>query len=295
MRKPIFTGSGVAIATPMYPDGTFNYSELEKLIDFQIDNGTNAIIICGTTGEASTMTDDEHQQSIVRCVEHVNGRVPVIAGTGSNDTQYAVELTKFAKEAGADASLQVTPYYNKTTQAGLIRHFNEIADKSDLPMILYNVPSRTGMTISPDTYAELAKNPLINGVKEASGNFTAITEAISKCPDDFYFWSGNDDNIVPLMSLGGVGVISVLANIMPRETSDICKLFFDGKIKESSKIQVELIDIINLLFCEVNPIPVKAALNFMGYDVGSPRTPLVDMSDTNKEKLYNCMKKYKLV
>lgn len=294
MKKTIFTGAGCAIITPMNNDGTINYDVFKKLIDFQIDNGTDAIVVAGTTGEASTFTDQEHIDAIAFAVEHVNHRVPVVAGAGSNDTQYAVNLSKEAKACGADAQLQVTPYYNKTSQSGLVKHFSAIADATDLPMILYNVPSRTGMSISLDTYKALAKHPNIVATKEASGNLSAIAVLAAECPElDIY--SGNDDQIVPILSLGGKGVISVLSNVMPREAHDICRLFFEGDVAASRKLQLDNLDLINNLFCDVNPIPVKAAMNLMGYESGICRLPLDVLSDANMAKLKASMVKHGLI
>jgi len=289
MKTPVFKGACVAIATPMTESG-INYPELSRLIEFQIAGGIDAITICGTTGESSTMTDDEHMKAIEFCVEVVAGRVPVIAGTGSNDTAYALNLSKHACEAGADALLMVTPYYNKTTQLGLVRHYNYIADHVTKPIIIYNVPSRTGLACSTDTYRELSKHPMINGVKEASGNFTSILDTRYLCGDDLNIWSGNDDQIVPILSLGGMGVISVLANVLPKETHDIVQLYFDGKIKESSDLQIRYADLISRLFIEVNPIPVKTALNLMGFKAGPLRMPLCDMLPKNLEALKTSMR-----
>jgi len=294
-KKEIFRGAGCAIVTPMFEDGGINYDELGKLIDFQIDNGTDAIVICGTTGESSTMTDDEHVECIRYAVEKTAKRVPVVAGTGSNDTAYAIWLAKEAAAVGADAQLQVTPYYNKASQLGLIRHFNAIADAADLPVILYNVPSRTGMTIKPSTYVELAKHPNIVATKEASGDISAIAQTKWLCGDELAVYSGNDDQIVPIMSLGGLGVISVLSNVAPKETHDICQLFFDGKVEESAKLQLQYLDLINALFSDVNPIPVKQAMNFMGYNAGACRLPLCDMSDAGKKALYDVMVRYGII
>lgn len=285
MKKTIFTGSAVAIVTPMNDDFSINYAQLGTLIDEQIENGTDAIVICGTTGESATMTDDEHIEVIRYCVERVNKRVPVIAGAGSNDTAYAVMLSKESKQLGADALLHVTPYYNKTSQLGLIRHFNAVADATDLPVILYDVPSRTGVGIQPQTYLELSKHPNIVAAKEASGNISAVAKTISMCGDALDIYSGNDDQIVPLMSLGAKGVISVLANVMPRQTHDICQLFLDGKVKESARLQLDLMGLIGALFSDVNPIPVKEALNLMGKNAGPCRLPLVEMSDSARDAL----------
>lgn len=289
MKKTIFTGAGVAIVTPMNPDESINFDRLGQIIDNQIENGTDAIVICGTTGESATMTDQEHVDCIEYAVKRVNGRVPVIAGAGSNHTSYAVWMSKEAKRVGADALLHVTPYYNKTSQTGLIRHFNAVADATDLPIILYNVPSRTGVNITPATYRELAKHPNIVAAKEASGNISQIAQVAQACGDELDLYSGNDDQIVPLLSLGAKGVISVLSNIMPRETHDICRLFFEGKIAESRALQLKLLPLINALFSDVNPIPVKEAMNMMGWECGECRLPLVSMQPQAREHLRSLM------
>ena len=285
MKKTIFTGAGVAIVTPFNSDLSVNYDKLGELIEYQIANGTDAIIICGTTGEASTLTDDEHREEIKFAVDKVAGRVPVIAGTGSNDTAYSIELTRYAKEVGADASLNVTPYYNKTTQRGLIKHFTAIADAVDLPMILYNVPGRTGMTISPDTYKELSKHPNIVATKEASGNLADVVRIKYLCGDDLDIYSGEDGLITPMLSLGAKGVISVLSNIKPRETHNICEEYFRGNVEASAALQIKYSNLVDALFCETNPIPVKAAMNVLGFDVGECRLPLYEMSEANLAKL----------
>ena len=290
MKKEIFSGAGVAIVTPMHPDGSIHYEKLGQMIDWQIENHTDAIVICGTTGESACMTDQEHIDCIEFAVKHTAGRVPVIAGAGSNDTAYAVQLSKEAKQLGADALLHVTPYYNKTSQKGLIAHFNAIADATDLPIILYNVPSRTGVNIKPETYVQLAKHPNIVAAKEASGNISQVAQIKALCGDDLDLYSGNDDQIVSLLSLGAKGVISVLSNVMPKETHDICALFFEGKVKESAALQLKLLDLINHLFMDVNPIPVKAAMNLMGFDVGECRLPLVSMDDAQIGALRKSMK-----
>ena len=295
MNKTIFTGAGVAIVTPMNPDESINFDRLGQIIDNQIENGTDAIVICGTTGESATMTDQEHVDCIEYAVKRVNGRVPVIAGAGSNHTSYAVWMSKEAKRVGADALLHVTPYYNKTSQTGLIRHFNAVADATDLPIILYNVPSRTGVNITPATYRELAKHPNIVAAKEASGNISQIAQIAQACGDELDLYSGNDDQIVPLLSLGAKGVISVLSNIMPRETHDICRLFFEGKIAESRALQLKLLPLINALFSDVNPIPVKEAMNMMGWECGECRLPLVSMQPQAKEHLRVLMQEQGLV
>ncbi len=295
MKNTIFTGAGVAIITPMNSDESINFEKLGQLIDFQIDNGTDAIVICGTTGESAAMTDQEHVDSIAYAVEHVAGRVPVIAGAGSNHTSYAVWMSKEAKRVGADALLHVTPYYNKTSQLGLIRHFNAVADATDLPIILYNVPSRTGVNITPATYRELAKHPNIVAAKEASGNISQIAQIAQLCGDELDLYSGNDDQIVALLSLGAKGVISVLSNIMPRQTHDICRLFFEGKIAESRALQLKLLPLINALFSDVNPIPVKEAMNLMGWECGECRLPLVSMQPQAKEHLRALMQEQGLI
>ncbi len=294
MKDIIFTGAAVAIVTPFTEDG-INFSELKKLIDFNIENGTDAIVIAGTTGESSTMTDEEHREVIRFTVEYVSKRVPVIAGTGSNDTVYAVELSKYAESVGADALLLVTPYYNKTTQTGLIKHYNYIADRVNIPIILYNVPSRTGVNITPETYAELAKHPRIVATKEASGDLSAIAKIKALCKDELNIYSGNDDQIVPILSLGGKGVISVFSNIMPKESHEICSLYFEGKVEESCNLQTKYLDLINTLFIEVNPIPVKTALGIMGYNVGPLRMPLFPMEGKNLEKLREELAKNNLI
>ena len=294
MKDIIFTGAAVAIVTPFTENG-INFPELEKLIDFNIENGSDAIVIAGTTGESSTMTDDEHREVIRFTVEYVNKRIPVIAGTGSNDTAYAVELSKYAESVGADALLLVTPYYNKTTQSGLVKHYNYIADRVNIPIILYNVPSRTGVNITPETYVELAKHPRIVATKEASGDLSAIAKIKSLCGDQLNIYSGNDDQIVPILSLGGKGVISVFSNIMPKEAHDICSLYFEGKVKESCELQTKYLELINTLFIEVNPIPVKTALGLMGYKVGSLRMPLFPMEGKNLETLKAQLKVNKLI
>lgn len=294
MKKVIFTGAAVAIITPFNEEGV-NYEELKKLIDFNIENGTDAIVIAGTTGESATMSDEEHRATIKFTVEYVNKRVPVIAGTGSNDTLYAVELSKYAEEVGADGLLIVTPYYNKTTQSGLVKHYNYIADRVNIPIILYNVPSRTGVNIAPKTCVELAKHKNIVAIKEASGNLSQVAEIKALCGDELTIYSGNDDQIVPILSLGGKGVISVLSNVAPRDAHNICQLFFDGKAEESAKLQLEYLKLINALFIEVNPIPVKTALGLMGYNVGHLRMPLFPMEECNLEVLKKELKSKNLI
>lgn len=295
MKRTVFKGAGVAIVTPMYSDGTVNYDKLGELIDFQVENQTDAIIICGTTGESATLNHQEHLKVIEFAVEKTNHRIPVVAGAGSNDTSYAVELAKESKKIGVDALLAVTPYYNKTSQAGLIRHYNVMADATDLPIILYNVPSRTGTNIQPKTYAELAKHPNIVATKEANDNIAALAETKALCGDELGVYSGNDNQIVPILSLGGLGVISVLSNIMPKETHEVCQLFFDGKLKESTALQLKLLRIMKTLFIDVNPIPVKEAMNMLGMNVGGCRLPLVEMEDAAKAQLAEVLKEYHLI
>lgn len=295
MKKTIFTGAAVAIVTPMHQDGTVNLDQLGSFLDFQIQNGTDAIVICGTTGESSTLSHEEHTEAIRYTVNKVAGRVPVIAGTGSNDTAYAVKLSLEAQEAGADAFLCVTPYYNKTSQAGLVRHYTYIADRVDRPIILYNVPSRTGVNIKPETYLELSKHPNIVAAKEANGDITAAARTASLCGDDLILYSGNDDQIVPLLSLGAKGVISVLSNVMPREAHDICARYFAGNVEGSRRLQLDLISLIDALFITVNPIPVKAALNLMGFDAGPCRLPLTDLSEKETAVLKAELEKHGLL
>ncbi|MBQ4051927.1 MAG: 4-hydroxy-tetrahydrodipicolinate synthase, partial [Oscillospiraceae bacterium] len=268
MKKKIFTGAGVAIITPMFEDGSINWEEYARFIDWQIENGTDSIIVCGTTGESATLSDEEHIESIRFVKEKVAGRVPVIAGTGSNDTAYAIKLAKEAAAIGVDGLLIVTPYYNKTSQRGLVAHYNAIADATDLPIILYSVPSRTGVNILPATCKELSKHPNIGAIKEASGNMEQVAKIKALCGDDLDIYSGEDGMIVPMMSLGALGVISVLSNVAPRETHDICQFFFDGKIKESAAMQLDYLDLVGALFSDVNPIPVKEACNMMGFKAG---------------------------
>jgi 4-hydroxy-tetrahydrodipicolinate synthase len=289
----IFTGAGVAIVTPMKANGEVNYEKFGELIEFQIANGTDAIIVCGTTGEASTLTHEEHLDTIKYCVEKVAGRIPVVAGTGSNCTETAIYLSTEAEKYGADGLLLVTPYYNKATQNGLYAHFKAVAESVKVPIILYNVPSRTGCNILPETVVRLCKDvDNILGVKEASGNISQIAHlaAISHGCVDIY--SGNDDQIVPIMALGGVGVISVLSNVAPRQTHEICQKFLDGDVEGSRRMQLEALDLCGALFCEVNPIPVKKALNLMGMEVGPLRMPLSEMEEANAARLEKAMKEY---
>lgn len=294
MSKPaIFTGAGVALVTPMNPDGSINFEKYRELIDFQIENGTDAIIAVGTTGEASTLDNEEHLQAIRVAIEHTAGRVPVIAGTGSNNTRQAIYMSNESRAMGADGLLLVTPYYNKTSQRGLIAHYSQIAASVDLPMILYNVPTRTGLNLKPETVAELYKIPQINAIKQASSNFSETTILASLC--DIPIYSGNDDLIVPTLALGGKGVISVLSNVVPRAVHDLCAKWFEGKTEESLQLQLNYLELANALFMDVNPIPVKEALNMMGFDVGECRLPLYGMDDAAKAKLYAVLKRYELV
>lgn len=295
MGNPIFRGSGVAIVTPMKADGSVNYDVLEQLIEFNIENHTDAIVACGTTGEAATLSEKEHCQVLNFVAEKVNGRVPVIAGTGSNDTATAVALSKSACESGVDGLLVVTPYYNKTSQAGLVQHFNVIANSVNLPMIVYNVPSRTGCNILPKTYAELCKHPNIVATKEANGNVSSVSATRSLCGDNLDIYSGNDDQTVPFMSLGALGVISVFANICPAEMHKICQLCLDNNFAEAAKVNFKYHEIMTALFSDVNPIPVKTALNFIGFDAGECRLPLVPMSVSGYHDLKDCLAKHDLL
>lgn len=295
MKKTIFTGAGVAIVTPMHADGSIHLEKLKELIDFQIAGGTDALIVCGTTGESATQSHEEHVEVIKTAVEHTAGRVPVIAGTGSNDTAYAVALSKEAESLGVDGLLMVTPYYNKTSQAGLIRHFTYVADQVDVPIILYNVPSRTGCNIQPATYAALAEHPRIVATKEASGNMSALVETITLCGDKLDIYSGNDDQILPVLSLGGKGVISVLSNIAPKPTHDMVQKYLEGDLEDSRRLQITYAPLISALFSDVNPIPVKEALNLMGWDVGPCRMPLAPMSAAGRDKLKAEMEKMGLL
>lgn len=291
MKKQIFKGIATALITP-FRDGSVDYDTFGRIIDFQIDKKINALVVCGTTGEASTLTDREHRETIAYAVRRAAGRVPIIAGTGSNDQEYALELTRFAcDEAGADGVLLVTPYYNKATQGGLIKMYTRLADAASKPVVLYNVPSRTGVNIEPRTYAALAEHPNIVAFKEANGNLSKIVETVSLVGDKLAMYSGNDDQIVPLMSLGGIGAISVLSNILPAETVEICDRFFAGDIKGSAALQCRYHALINALFSEVNPIPVKAAMSAMGYGENSLRLPLTEMEKANEAVLLDLMRK----
>ena len=294
MKKLIFTGSAVALITPMQGDGTVNFEELERLAEFHVESGTDAIVVCGTTGESATLEDAEHLECISRVVKVVAGRIPVIAGTGSNNTAHAIMMSKEAKERGADALLLVTPYYNKTSQEGLIKSFTAIVDSVQMPAIIYNVPSRTGVNINPQTALELSKNPWICGLKEASGNISQVAEIAALCGQELPLYSGNDDQVVPLLSLGGQGVISVVANVAPAQMHQLCRLWWDGKTQESCTMQLQLLELCNAMFCEVNPIPVKEAMNLLGWEAGPLRRPLSPMEPHNRERLIQAMKNYGL-
>lgn len=295
MKNTIFTGAGVAIVTPFNADGSINFDVFAENLEYQINNGTDAIIVCGTTGEASTMTDDEHIECIRFAVERTKGRLPVIAGTGSNDTRYAAELSKTAQDLGTDGLLLVTPYYNKASQKGLVAHFGKIAECVDIPIILYNIPGRTGVSIDISTYKTLSEFKNIVAVKEASGNISYTSKLIAECGDRLDIYSGNDDIIVPMMSIGAKGVISVLSNIMPKETHDMTQLCLDGKYTEAAALQMKYLNLINSLFIEVNPIPVKEAMNYMGMPSGECRLPLCTMTEANAEKLKAAMKNASLI
>lgn len=289
----IFTGSGVAIITPFHEDGSINYDQLKKLVDYHCENGTDSIVICGTTGESATMTEEEHLECIKRTIDFTAGRIPVIAGTGSNCTATAVELSREAAKAGADGLLVVTPYYNKATQKGLIEHYKAIAREADAPIIMYSVASRTGCNIEPATVAALVKEvDNIVGVKEASGNISQVAKIMQLTQGDIDLYSGNDDQIVPILALGGKGVISVLSNVAPRETHEICAKFFAGDIEGSRELQLKAIPLINALFSEVNPIPVKKAVSLMGMEVGGLRMPLTEMEEANAQKLAQEMRAF---
>lgn len=295
MKNPIFTGAGVAIITPFTADGKVNEKVLAEIIEYQISHSTDAIVICGTTGESATLDHNEHTQAIKVAVDVTAGRIPVIAGTGSNDTAYALKLSNDAEKLGVDGLLMVTPYYNKASQEGLIKHFNYVADRVSTPIILYNVPSRTGCEIKPETYAELAKHKMIYAAKEATGNLSSIAKTISLVPEDFAIYSGNDDQITPIMSLGGKGVISVLSNILPQVAHDIARTALDGDFKKSAELQLKYLELCNAMFMDVNPIPVKVAMRMMGIDVGPLRLPLCDMTPSNTEKLKSVLQKYELI
>ncbi|WP_434565366.1 4-hydroxy-tetrahydrodipicolinate synthase [Thermoanaerobacterium thermosaccharolyticum] len=292
---PVFKGSGVALVTPFTEDGV-NFNKLEELLEWHIKEGTDAVIICGTTGESSTMTEKERMDAIKFAVDKVAGRIPVIAGTGSNSTKHSIELSQYASSVGADALLVITPYYNKTTQAGLVKHFTEIAKNVDKPIIIYNVPSRTGMNVKPETYLEICKNAdNVVGVKEASSDIVQIAEIARIMGNKFEIYSGNDDQVVPILSLGGIGVISVTANIVPKKIHDMVMLYLNGDIEAARKLQLELNPLNSAMFIETNPIPIKTAMNLMGFGVGPLRLPLVDMSEKNLDTLKSTLKEYGLL
>ena len=294
MKETIFKGCGTAIATPFTEDGV-NFEEFGKLLEDQIKAGVDAIIVCGTTGESATMSEKEKKDTIKFAIDKIAKRAKVVVGTGSNNTKSAIEMSKYAEEVGADALLVVTPYYNKTTQKGLIMHFKAIAQEVSLPIIMYSVASRTGVNILPETCLELSKIDNIVAIKEASGNISQVAKIASLCGDNLDIYSGNDDQIIPVLSFGGKGVISVLANVMPEYTHRMTYKYFNGEIEEATKMQLDVIDLIDALFAEVNPIPVKYALNLMGYNFGKPRLPLIELSDSNKEKMKDIMKKHNLI
>ena len=293
-KEPIFRGAATALITPLTENGV-DYESFGRLIDWQISEGIDALVIAGTSGEGSTLTDEEHRAVLKFCIEKIAGRVPAIAGTGSNETDYAISLTKYASDLGYNGMLVVTPYYNKATQKGLVKMYNAIAEVSEAPIVIYNVPSRTGINIEPSTYAELAKNPKLSSIKEANGNISKIVETASLVGDTMTMYSGNDDQIVPILSMGGQGVISVLSNLMPAQTSLMCKKYFEGDVAGSAKMQCELLPLINALFCEVNPIPVKAAMAAMGFCENYVRLPLTPMEKEHEEKLLALMKEQNLI
>ncbi len=292
MKNVVFKGAASALVTPMNTDGSVNFPRLEQLVEEQIKGGIDGLVICGTTGEKSTLRYDEHVKVIETAAKVCDGRVPIIAGTGSNDTVYSVELCNDARDAGADAFLMVTPYYNKTSQAGLVAHYNYIADRVDRPIILYNVPSRTGMNIQPETYKELSRHPNIVATKEASGDLSLVAKIRYLCGDDLAVYSGNDDQTLPILSLGGIGIISVFSNFAPKAMHDLCEAYFSGDTKKAEEMQVKYTGLMNALFCDVNPAPVKEAMNLMGLGVGPCRLPLFELSEANKnllrEKLKEC-------
>lgn len=294
MKKIIFKGCGTAISTPFTQDG-IHFEEFGKLIDFQVQEGADSIIVCGTTGESSTMTEEEKKEAIAFAVKRVAGKIPVIAGTGGNNTKSAIQMSQYAEQIGVDGLLVVTPYYNKTTQEGLIAHYTEIAKHTTLPIIVYNVPGRTGLNVTPETCLALSKIENIVAIKEASGNLSQVAKIARLCGDNLAIYSGNDDQILPVLSLGGIGVISVLSNIAPAYTHNMVQNFWEGNIKKATKMQLDSLDLINSLFCEVNPIPVKEALNMLGYNYGTPRLPLVEMSSNGKAILKKAMEDFGLL
>jgi dihydrodipicolinate synthase len=295
MKKLVFTGSGVALVTPMKPDGSVDYDKLGELVEFHIKNGTDAIIVCATTGESPVLNHEEHCKAIQVAVKQADKRIPVIASSGSNDTRYATELSRTAQELGADALLMVTPYYNKTSQTGLVKHYNYVADRVDLPIILYNVPSRTGCNIKPETYLELSKHPNIVATKEANGDICSVARTITLCGDDLTIYSGEDNQTLPILALGGKGVISVIANILPAEMHRICADYADGNTEASRTAFLKYLELMDALFMDVNPIPVKAAMKLLGTDCGDCRLPLTTMSGEAIEKLAGVLTKYGLL
>lgn len=295
MKQLVFTGSGVALVTPMKKDGSVDYEALDRLVDFHLQNGTDAIVACATTGESPVLNHEEHCKIVELIVKKVQKRIPVIASSGSNDTKYAVELSRSLQDIGADALLLITPYYNKTSQMGLVKHFHYIADRVDLPLILYNVPSRTGCNIQPETYQAIAEHPNIVGTKEANGDLAACARTISLCGDNLFIYSGEDNNTLPILSLGGKGVISVAANIVPKVMKQICADYLDGNVEASRKSFLNYLELMDAMFWDVNPIPVKTAMNYMGFNCGDCRLPLTGMSDELNEKLLNVLKKYQLI
>ncbi len=295
MKHCLFTGAGVALITPMNLDGSVNYEKLKELVDWHINSKTDAIIVCGTTGEPCTLTDEEHREVIRAVVRRANGKIPVIAGTGSNDTQYAVNLSKAAQDLGVDGVLVVSPYYNRTSQTGLVKHYLKIADSISVPLIIYDIPGRTGCKISLETFKILSDHDNIVGVKAASGVISDVVSLAEACGDRLSIYSGNDEQIVPIMSLGGKGVISVLSNVVPKETHEMCQFYLDGKPKESLELQLKFLDLVHALFIDVNPIPVKDAMNLMGMGVGPCRLPLCSLETSKMEALKSCLKKYSLI
>lgn len=295
MKKTVFTGCAVALITPMHEDGSVNYETLGKLVDFHLSSGTSAFVACATTGESPVLSHDEHCKVVEFIVNRTAKKVPVIASSGSNNTAYALELSRDLQSVGADALLMITPYYNKTSQTGFVKHFTYIADRVDLPIIMYNIPSRTGCNILPETYLELSKHPNIAGTKEANGDLAAAAKTAALCGDDLTIYSGEDNLTLPILSIGGKGVISTSANLIPKAMSDICRLYFQGNEAESRKLFLEYLDLMNVLFIDVNPMPVKAAMNMAGWDCGGCRLPLTSVSEENKARLRVALKKYGLL
>lgn len=295
MKKLVFTGSAVALVTPMKRDGSVDYEALNRLVDFHLESGSDAIVVCATTGESPVLSHEEHCRIVDTVVRRVKKRIPVIASSGSNDTRYAVELSRALQQAGADALLLITPYYNKTSQAGFVRHFHYIADRVDLPLILYNIPSRTGCNIKPETYVELAKHPNIVATKEANGDLAACAKTIALCGDELTVYSGEDNQTLPILSLGGKGVISVFANLLPQVMKQICTDYLGGNVEASRRTFLEYLELMDALFWDVNPIPVKFAMNKMGMDCGECRLPLTAMDEATAERLCGVLRKYRLI